>query len=149
MNVKAEAFKKYIEEKNITSYNLEDLSQNPQNPCIFRSFLLVEGQQLPVMIIFDDSPFSIIRVLVSPNSRREENELKIFRAIDELNRKYKPFKLYFDQQGSVILDVCITSSQQQEALADAISFGDEIYTILNGAINFLNENYRTVMKSIW
>lgn len=148
MNIKAEAFKKYVEEKNIKAFSFEELSDSPQHACIFRSFLLVEGQQLPVMIIFDDSPYSMIRVLVSPKARREENELKIFRAIDELNCKYKPFKLYFDQNGSVVLDVCITSSLSQTE-TDSTSIGDEIYTILNGAIQFLNENYRGIMKSIW
>ncbi len=141
MNIKAEAFKKYIEEKSATVFSVEEIPDSQQHACIFRSFLLIEGQQLPVMIVFDDSPYSIIRVLVSPNARREENELKIFRAIDELNCKYKPFKLYFDQNGSVILDACIT--------ADSSVIGDETYAVLNGAIQFLNENYRGIMKSIW
>ena len=53
---------------------------------------------------------------------------------------YKPFKLYFDRNGALILDVCVLTPGQKEKDFDTL--GDEIYGMLDVVINFLSENYR-------
>ena len=86
----------------------------------------------------------MIRVQVSPKCKTEENELAVLKLANELNLKYKPFKLYFDGEGSLILDICLLTPDEETK-----EIGDMIYGMFNVLIQFLNENYRGIMKTIW
>ena len=66
---------------------------------------------------------------------------------NNLNMSYKPFKLYFDRNGALILDVCVLTPGQKEKDFDTL--GDEIYGMLDVVIKFMGENYRNWMKEIW
>jgi len=66
---------------------------------------------------------------------------------NNLNMSYKSFKLYFDRNGALIMDVCVLTPGQKEKDFDTL--GDEIYGMLDVVINFLSENYRKWMKEIW
>ena len=147
MNVKAEAFQKYLDEKKIDAFQSENVPDDAQNTTIFRSHIVVEGQQLPTLVILDDSVFSMIRVQISPKAQTEENELEVLKLANEQNLKFKPFKLYFDPAGSLILDVCLLTPGQ--AAEDFGDLGDKVYGMLDVLINFLNENYRPIMKEVW
>ena len=147
MNVKAEAFQKYLDEKKIDAFQSENVPDDAQNTTIFRSHIVVEGQQLPTLVILDDSVFSMIRVQISPKAQTEENELKVLKLANEQNLKFKPFKLYFDPAGSLILDVCLLTPGQ--AAEDFGDLGDKVYGMLDVLINFLNETYRPIMKEVW
>ncbi|MBE6073764.1 hypothetical protein [Selenomonas ruminantium] len=146
MNKKAEAFKKYLaeDENKQAAFQMEEVKEDAQHTVVFRSHVLIEGQQLPTLVLLDDSVFSMIRVQVSPQARTEENELAVLRLANEQNLKYKPFKLYFDAAGSLILDVCLLTPGD-----DFAGLGDEIYGMFDVLINFLNEAYRPLMKEIW
>ena len=61
--------------------------------------------------------------------------------------KFKPFKLYFDQNGALVLDVCLLTPGQKEE--DFTQLGDEVYGMFDVLIKFLEENYRGWMKKIW
>ena len=65
MNNKAEQFNSFLEEQKIKVFQMEELEGNEQHTVVFRSFLGVEGQQLPTIVIIDDSIFSIIRVQIA------------------------------------------------------------------------------------
>ena len=147
MNFKAEAFQKYLDEKNIEAFQSEQVPDDAQNTAIFRSHIVVEGQQLPVLVILDDSVFSMIRVQISPKAQTEENELNVLKMANGQNLIFKPFKLYFDPAGSLILDICLLTPGQ--TVEDFDDLGDKIYGMLDVLINFLNENYRPIMKEIW
>ncbi len=147
MNLKAEAFQKYLDEKNIEAFQSEQVPDDAQNTAIFRSHIVVEGQQLPALVILDDSVFSMIRVQISPKAQTEENELNVLKMANGQNLKFKPFKLYFDPAGSLILDICLLTPGQ--TVEDFDDLGDRIYGMLDVLINFLNENYRPIMKEIW
>ena len=147
MNVKAEAFQNYLNEKKIEAFQSENVPDDAQNTTIFRSHIVVEGQQLPTLVILDDSVFSMIRVQISPKAQTEENELKVLKLANEQNLKFKPFKLYFDPAGSLILDVCLLTPGQ--AAEDFGDLGDKVYGMLDVLINFLNKNYRPIMKEVW
>lgn len=147
MNVKAEVFNKYLEEKEIEAFQVEEIADDAQNTVVFRSHVVVEGQQLPTLVLLDDSVFSMIRVQISPKARTEENELAVLRMVSEQNMKYKPFKLYFDQNGALILDVCLLMPGREEK--DFPVLGEEIYGMFDVLIKFLEENYRGWMKEIW
>ncbi|WP_033170403.1 hypothetical protein [Selenomonas sp. ND2010] len=146
MNKKAEAFQNYLDadENKKTAFQREEVKEDTQKTVVFRSHIVVEGQQLPTLVILDDSVFSMIRIQVSPQAKTEENELKVLKMANEFNLKYKPFKLYFDAAGSLILDVCLLTPGE-----DFSELGDEIYGMFDVLINFLNESYRPIMKEIW
>ncbi|MBQ9376568.1 MAG: hypothetical protein IJU05_02040 [Schwartzia sp.] len=142
MNSKAESFKAYLEEKKIDAFAVEEIEGDDQNTVAFRAHITVEGQQLPTVVIVDDSVFSIIRVQISPRARSEENEKALRDLVEQENAKYKPFKLYCAADGSLILDACVISE------GDKLN-GDIVYLLFSVIINYLNEYYRSIMKVIW
>ena len=147
MNTKAKVFKKYLKEKEIKVFQVEELPEDEHNTVVFSSHIVVEGQQLPTLVILDDSAFSVIRVLILNNALTKDNEMKVMYMANTQNMNYKPFKLFFDRNGALIMDVCMTTPGEKEK--DFETLGDEIYGMLDLVIKFLEENYRQWMKEIW
>ena len=71
MNKKAEAFKLYLEGKEIDSFAVEEVKDDEQGTVVFRSHILVEGQQLPTLVILDNSVFAMMRVQISPKAQKK------------------------------------------------------------------------------
>ncbi len=130
MNNKAEQFNAFLEDQKIKVFQMEELEGNEQHTVVFRSFLGVEGQQLPTIVIIDDSIFSIIRVQIAPQALKDENAADLLKMVNGQNMMYKPFKLFFDERGDK-LD------------------GNEVYQLFSVIINYLDENYRNIMKVVW
>jgi len=147
MNTKAKVFKKYLDEKEIKAFQVEELPENEQNTVVFSSHIMVEGQQLPALVILDDTAFTVIRVLILNNALIKDNEMKVMYMANTQNMNYKPFKLFFDRNGALIMDVCMTTPGEKEK--DFKNLGDEIYGMLDLVIKFMGENYRKWMKEIW
>lgn len=142
MNKKAESFKKYLDEKNITCFTVEEIAGDALNTVAFRSNVVVEGQSLPTVLLLDSSIYCMVRVLVAPQALRAENEAALLKAVNTLNGKYKAFKYYFDNAGALILDSCIMAPTGE---AD----GDLLYTVLDVIIRHLQTEYRPLMQTIW
>ena len=142
MNNKAEQFNAFLEDQNIKVFQMEELEGNEQHTVVFRSFLGVEGQQLPTIVIIDDSIFSIIRVQIAPQALKDENAADLLKMVNGQNMMYKPFKLFFDERGDLMLDVCLVTDK------DKLD-GNEVYQLFSVIINYLDENYRTIMKEVW
>jgi hypothetical protein len=142
MNNKAEQFNAFLEEQKIKAFQMEDIEGNEQHTVVFRSFLGVEGQQLPTIVIIDDSIFSIIRVQISPLALKEENAADLLKMVNRQNTMYKPFKLFFDERGNLMLDACLVADN------DKLD-GNEVYQLFRVIINYLEENYRDIMKAVW
>ena len=142
MNNKAEQFNAFLEEQKIKVFQMEELEGNEQHTVVFRSFLGVEGQQLPTIVIIDDSIFSIIRVQIAPLALKDENAADLLKLINGQNMMYKPFKLFFDERGNLMLDVCLVADN------DKLD-GNEVYQLFRVIINYLDENYRNIMKVVW
>ena len=142
MNKKAEQFNAFLEEQKVNVFQMEEIEGNEQHTVVFRSFVGVEGQQLPAILILDDSIFSIIRVQIAPRALQPENTADLMQLANGQNAKYKPFKLFFDDRGNLMLDVCL--------VADTDKFDvNEVYQLFNVTINYLDENYRDIMKAVW
>ncbi len=146
MDKKAEVFKAFVEEHDPKAFEMEQIPNDPHGTVIFRSHVVVDGQQLPVAILIDDTIYTMVRLQISPQCRSKENELAVLSFVNEENSKYKPFKLYFDQQGSLVLDNCLLTADSSNAYAH---LGEQIYTMLSAFQSYLDDNYRTVMKKIW
>ena len=144
MATKARAFQDFLDAKEIKAFVSETIENDPEQTTVFRSRVEVDGQELPLLVLLDRSIFSMIRVQISPKCKTEENELAVLKLANDLNLKYKPFKLYFDGEGSLILDICMITPDEK-----AEEIGDMVYGMFNVMITFLNENYRTMMKAIW
>lgn len=142
MNKKAEQFNAFLEEQKVNVFQMEELEGNEQHTVVFRSFVGVEGQQLPTIVIIDDSIFSIIRVQIAPRALKPENTAELMKLTNGQNAKYKPFKLFFDELGNLMLDVCLVSDTDKFDV-------NEVYNIFNVIISYLDENYRDIMKAVW
>ena len=142
MNKNAQAFKNYLDEKKIEVFELEETEGDAQETAVFRSHIIVAGQQLPTIVVTDKSIFTIIRVQIAPQVLNDDNKAALLAFVNEENTKYKPFKLYFNANGTLLLDLCLTNAQ------DDLN-GDTVYLIFDVIINYLNENYQSMMKAIW
>ena len=142
MNKKAEQFKTFLETRKINAFQMEEIQENAQHAVVFRSNIAVEGQQLPAMVITDDSDFALLRVQIVPQAVKEENTVELLKMVNTQNFRYKPFKLYFDEPGNLILDTCLVEKGDQFD-------GEEVFRMFNLIINYLNKNYREIMKEIW
>ena len=141
MNTKAEAFKAYLEEKDIKVFQMEELEGDNQQTAVFRSHITTEGQQLPTAVILDTSVFALVRVQISPKALTEANQLELLKMVNEESAAYKPFKLYLNRNGDLMLDVCLVIDEELK--------GDMVYTMFSVIINYLDANYRKIMKCIW
>ncbi|MBQ7516090.1 MAG: hypothetical protein IJS96_07375 [Schwartzia sp.] len=141
MNKNAEAFKAYLEEKDIHVFEVEELEGDNQRTAVFRSHITTEGQQLPAIVILDESIFALVRVQISPKALTEANQLQLLKMVNEESASYKPFKLYLNQSGDLMLDVCLVFEEELK--------GDTVYTMFSVIINYLDANYRKFMKCVW
>ena len=143
MNKKAEAFQKYLDDKKIEKvFALEEVKDDEWETTLFRSRIDIHGNFLPTVIILDNTIYGIVRVQIAPQALTKENETAILRFAAEQNRKYKVFKYYFDENGALMLDVCIVGH-------DTEVLGDLIYAMLDVIIQHLMDSYKTIMQSVW
>ncbi len=141
MNKNAEAFKAYLDEKDIHVFEVEELEGDNQGTAVFRSYITTQGQQLPTAVILDESVFALVRVQISPKALTEANEMALLKMINEESAAYKPFKLYLNRDGDLMLDVCLVIDEELK--------GDMVYTMFSVIINYLDANYRKMMKCVW
>lgn len=141
MNKKAQAFKKYLQEKNITCFQVEEIANDALNTVAFRSVMEIAGQQLPTIIILDSSIYAMVRVQVAANVLKEQNEQAVLKVLNRLNSQYKIFKYYLAGDGSLVLDSYIMTA--------TVADGDMLYTILRLMIEHLEKEYPSIMQAVW
>ena len=76
MNLKAEKFKAYIAENNITNFKVEESINNNEEEntrVTFHTYVKVFGQKLPAVIVMDESIYVILRVQVIPDIEYMKN----------------------------------------------------------------------------
>ena len=142
MNKKAQIFQEYLQEKNITCFQVQEVPNDELNTVVFRSSIEVEGQQLPTLVITDSSIYTMIRVRVANAALKEGNETELLQAIGKLNSHYKIFKYYFAEDGALILDSYLLEKPEELD-------GDMVYTVLDIIVKHLLAEYKNIMKAIW
>lgn len=142
MNKKAQIFQEYLQEKNITCFQVQEVPDDELNTVVFRSSIEVEGQQLPTLVITDSSIYTMIRVRVANAALKEGNETELLKAIGKLNSHYKIFKYYFAEDGALILDSYLLEKPEELD-------GDMVYTVLDIIVKHLLAEYKNIMKAIW
>lgn len=137
MNSKAAKFQEYLTKNNITGFNFEEFNDE-FNTVIFRSRIMVKGQQLSMAIILDDSIYRMIRVQLISSV---ENTEKVVSYLNKLNAKYKSYKFYLTQQNDLILDSCIMGKDEDES--------EIIIAVLNNIIRQMQDEYSELMNVVW
>ncbi len=138
---KVAAFKKYLEENKITGFGLQDF-QNDVHAQAFRSNLPVEGQNLPFMILLDDSVYTMLQVQIATSIAVGEKRAKICEYLNDLNEQYRMLKYSADAAGNVLLTCCIPAGVPHFEPALVIA-------ILNQIQGHLNAVYPDIMKHLW
>lgn len=138
---KIAAFQKYLEENQIGGFGLQDF-QNEVHAQAFRSNLPVEGQNLPFMILLDDSVYTMLQVQVATSIAVGEKREKICAYLNDLNEQYRMLKYSADAAGNVLLTCCIPAGVPHFEPALVIA-------ILNQIQGHLNALYPEIMKQLW
>ena len=84
MNKKAEVYQKFLEENKI---NWSDVFEVPKadevpeeyfmHPVVFRSAIGIQGQNLPTMLVIDDSIYVMLQVRVGAGLVKEANKAAV------------------------------------------------------------------------
>lgn len=138
---KIAAFQKYLEENKISGFGLQDF-QNDVHAQAFRSNLPVEGQNLPFMILLDDSVYTILQVQIATSIATGDKKEKICAYLNDLNEQYRMLKYTVDAAGNVLLTCCIPAGVPHFEPALVIA-------ILNQIQGHLNALYPEIMKQLW
>ena len=141
MNEKAKKFSLMLEENNITVFAMREL-QDEFNGVAYNSNMEIHGEVLPVAIVMDDSIYTMIAVQVASSKVNDKNVHKVMEFLNELNAKYKITKYSVDEQGNIVLNVCICSTAE--------NFDSElIRAVVDVMIKQLEDVYPQIMKQIW
>ena len=112
MNLRESKFSEFLKNSNITCFEREEVKDEVET-VVYRSFMEVEGQNLPMVIVMDNSIYTNIRVQIAPKVIKDSNREAVLSYINELNREYKVFKYYVTEDADICLDSCITSIAEE------------------------------------
>ena len=127
-------------ENNIGVFSTETL-EDDYNTVIFRSKIETHGQLLPMAIIIDMSIFTVIRTqIVTGVEKVRWPRLKEY--LNELNSRFKIFKYYLRDDGTIMLDVCLPYVDE--------SFDSKmIQLMLSVIVQHLEAVYQDIMAEVW
>ena len=91
MNLKAQKFSNFINERNINVFQIQDL-EGDMHPVVYRSAMEVGGQNLPTMLVIDDSIYVMLQVRVGAGLVKDSNRAAVMAHMNSLNENYKVFK---------------------------------------------------------
>ena len=78
---------------------------------LFRSQLEIKDSLLlPMVLIIDDSLYAVLRVWAGARTAANQEALAAY--MDIMNRRYKVFKYYGNEEGDIILDVCLMADAE-------------------------------------
>lgn len=147
MNKKAEAYKEFLEAADIKWGEVVEIQEEvpeeqKMHPVVYRSAIGVNGQNLPTMLVIDDSIYVMLQVRVGAGLVKEANKEAVLEHINKLNESFKVFKYYADEAGNIILESCIPSTDDQFV-------SQMIHAVIDVIANHLNDEYPKLMKTVW
>jgi hypothetical protein len=141
MNKKAESFKAMLDELKIAAFTPEELKDD-FHTVAFRSNMEIQKQLLPMLVLLDDSIYAMMRVFVAPKVVTEDRKAEMAAYLNEFNKQFKIFKYYISDEGDIVLDCCIASSDEH---FDA----NLVRAVLDVVIQHLNDKYTEIMQHVW
>lgn len=142
MNTKAQKFNEYLSANGIEKFFQVEEVENDVHPVLYRSFMEVSGQNLPAMLVIDDSIYVMLQVRVGSGLVNDKNKLAVLNHINQLNDKFKVFKYYVAESGDIVIESCIPSSDEQFV-------PDMVHAVINIIFDHLGEEYPKLMKTVW
>lgn len=141
MNTKAEKFNKFIEEAKLNVFQSQEVEAE-LHPVVYRTFMEVSGQNLPTMLVIDDSIYVMLQVRVAAGLVKEANKAAVMEHLNKLNANYKVFKYYVDEPGNIIIESCIPSTDDEFV-------PQMVHAVIDVIVKHLNEEYPKLMKTVW
>ena len=102
----AKRYQEFLEKNNVQGFAVQELNDEAES-VMFRSNILVRGQELPIAVIFDKSIFTIIRVNLAPKAVNDSNMFEATNLMMRLNGRNKAVKYYLAADASIVLDCVI------------------------------------------
>ena len=139
MNLKAQKFSNFINERNINVFQIQDL-EGDMHPVVYRSAMEVGGQNLPTMLVIDDSIYVMLQVRVGAGLVKDSNRAAVMAHMNSLN--YKVFKYYANENGDIVIESCIPTTDEE-------FMPELVHAVIDVVLKHLNEEYPKLMKTVW
>ena len=141
MNTKAQKYSDFLKANEIKAFEVQEV-ENEMHSVLYRSFMEVSGQNLPTMLVLDDSIYVMLQVRVAAGVVKEANRAAVVEHLNQLNEKYKVFKYYVNEAGDIVIESCIPSTDD--------SFVPEmVNAVIDVILKHLVEEYPQMMKIFW
>lgn len=141
MNSKAEKYNKFLDENEIRCFQFVDTGDQ-MNSVVYQSVMDINGNNLPVMLVIDDSIFVMLHVRLANSVVNDGNKAALLDYLNALNEQYKVFKYYVNNGGDIIIESCLPCSPD--------SFEPQmIHLVVDVIIKHLQEEYSKIMKLVW
>ena len=141
MNLKATKFTNFINERNINVFQMQEIDGD-MHPVVYRSAMEVGGQNLPTMLVIDDSIYVMLQVRVGAGLVKESNKAAVMEHMNSLNENYKVFKYYANENGDIVIESCIPTTDEE-------FMPELVHAVIDVVLKHLNEEYPKLMKTAW
>ena len=141
MNLKATKFTNFINERNINVFQMQEIDGD-MHPVVYRSAMEVGGQNLPTMLVIDDSIYVMLQVRVGAGLVKECNKAAVMEHMNSLNENYKVFKYYANENGDIVIESCIPTTDEE-------FMPELVHAVIDVVLKHLNEEYPKLMKTVW
>lgn len=141
MNLKATKFTNFINERNINVFQMQEIDGD-MHPVVYRSAMEVGGQNLPTMLVIDDSIYVMLQVRVGAGLVKESNKVAVMEHMNSLNENYKVFKYYANENGDIVIESCIPTTDEE-------FMPELVHAVIDVVLKHLNEEYPKLMKTVW
>ena len=141
MNLKATKFTNFINERNINVFQMQEIDGD-MHPVVYRSAMEVGGQNLPTMLVIDESIYVMLQVRVGAGLVKDSNRAAVMAHMNSLNENYKVFKYYANENGDIVIESCIPTSDEE-------FMPELVHAVIDVVLKHLNEEYPKLMKTVW
>ena len=141
MNLKATKFTNFINERNINVFQMQEIDGD-MHPVVYRSAMEVGGQNLPTMLVIDDSIYVMLQVRVGAGLVKESNKAAVMEHMNSLNENYKVFKYYANENGDIVIESCIPTTDEE-------FMPELVHAVIDVVLKHLNEAFPKLMKTVW
>ncbi|MEE1193550.1 MAG: YbjN domain-containing protein, partial [Phascolarctobacterium sp.] len=139
--LKATKFTNFINERNINVFQMQEIDGD-MHPVVYRSAMEVGGQNLPTMLVIDDSIYVMLQVRVGAGLVKESNKAAVMEHMNSLNENYKVFKYYANENGDIVIESCIPTTDEE-------FMPELVHAVIDVVLKHLNEEYPKLMKTVW
>ncbi len=113
MNRKAQLFQDLVDKMPQDDVFLVEAMEDDFHTALFRSQLEIrDGLFRPMVVIIDDSIYTMVRVWAAGKAMNDANRAVLKEYLNQMNRHYKVFKYYDNEDGDIVVDACLAADEQ-------------------------------------